>query len=100
MLFLFFSPYVSSQIIIGYWGQDGSGIEQNLAYYCGANQPYNIIIISYLNVFFDVTDPNNYPTLNFANHCGTTFTGHLNLLHCNQIGLDIKFCQSKGKKIL
>ena len=36
--------------------------------------------------------------VNFANQCGNTFES--GLLHCSQIGADIKTCQSLGKTVL
>ncbi|KAL6451287.1 CHT2 Chitinase 2 [Candida maltosa Xu316] len=84
------SVAASSQIAL-YWGQNGAGGQEPLATYC-ANNDVDIILLSFLNFF---PDPVN---LNFANQCGNTFDS--GLLHCSQIGEDIKTCQSQGKKVL
>lgn len=86
----------SNQNVAVYWGQNSLGTtgptsQQPLATYCGATSA-DIVILSFLN---DYPDPLN---LNFANQCGTTFSD--GLLHCPQIGEDIKTCQAQGKKVL
>ncbi|KAH8548638.1 chitinase 1 [Umbelopsis sp. PMI_123] len=88
-----------------YWGQNSygaaggasSGWQKNLASYC-TDSTTDIFVLAFLNVFFST---GNDPALDFANasnNC-TTFSG-TNMLHCPQIGQDIKTCQANGKKIL
>lgn len=91
MLFiLFILRFTFASNIAAYWGQNAGGSQQSLGNYCSLS-PADIIILSFLN---------NFPTLslNFANQCSQTFSD--GLLHCSQIGQDIKSCQSKGKTIL
>ncbi|CCG20410.1 Cht1 chitinase [Candida orthopsilosis Co 90-125] len=91
MLFiLFILRFTFASNIAAYWGQNAGGSQQSLGNYCSSS-PADIIILSFLN---------NFPTLslNFANQCSQTFSD--GLLHCSQIGQDIKSCQSKGKTIL
>ncbi|KAK6197844.1 glycoside hydrolase superfamily [Scheffersomyces amazonensis] len=78
----------SSNNVVAYWGQ-GSG-QGSLASYC-SNGNVDIIIISFMNGF---------PTLelNFGNQCSEQFSD--GLLHCSQIGNDIKTCQQSGVKVL
>ena len=74
-----------------YWGQNGALGQERLSYYC-QEQDVDIILLSFLN---DFPDPTN---VNFANQCGATFDS--GLLHCSQIGEDIKGCQAAGKKVI
>ena len=80
----------SNQVAL-YWGQNGAGGQERLAQYC-QEADVDIILLSFLNLF---PDPLN---VNFANQCGNTFES--GLLHCSQIGADIKTCQSLGKTVL
>ncbi|ABN68578.2 chitinase, partial [Scheffersomyces stipitis CBS 6054] len=80
----------SSTNVAAYWGQNAAGSQTTLGSYCQSND-VDIIILSFLNDFPDLG-------LNFANMCSETFSS--GLLHCSQIGEDIKYCQSQGKKIL
>lgn len=73
-----------------YWGQNAGSNQQSLGTYCSSTSA-SIIILSFLDGF-----PNLL--LNFANQCSTTFSS--GLLHCPQIGEDIKSCQQQGKIIL
>jgi len=87
-----------------YWGQDPAGglrllLEKSLSDYC-VNYHYDIIPVAFLDIFFDRNNKNNYPGLNLANHCNTTFNGYPDLLNCTDIGDQIKTCQQFGKKIL
>ncbi|CAO3587987.1 unnamed protein product [Absidia cylindrospora] len=89
---------VPANAVAEYWGQNsagagGSGSQQNLATYC--DDSTDIILLSFLTEF----NVGGLPALNFANACETTFDG-TQLLHCPNIGKDIKTCQSKGKKII
>lgn len=81
----------SKSNIAVYWGQASAGSQSSLATYCQSSD-VDIVMLSFLYEF---------PTtmgLNFASACTTTFSS--GLLHCPQIGEDIKTCQSLGKKIL
>ncbi|KAI5959040.1 CHT1 [Candida margitis] len=91
MLFiLFILRFTFASNIAAYWGQNAGGNQQSLGDYCSSS-PADIIILSFLNNFPSIS-------LNFANQCSQTFGD--GLLHCSQIGQDIKSCQNKGKIIL
>ncbi|PRT55675.1 Endochitinase [Wickerhamiella sorbophila] len=77
-----------------YWGQASAGSQKSLADYCSST-PGDIYIVSFLSAF----SGSGTPTLNVASACTDTFSGS-SLLHCPQIGQDIKTCQSQGKKVL
>jgi chitinase len=81
----------SNKNVALYWGQASAGSQESLASYCD-NDDADIFILSFLIGF---TDP---ITLNFAAAC--TETGSDGVLKCDQIGEDIKTCQSNGKKVL
>lgn len=76
-----------------YWGQNSAGTQQNLASYCSSEKA-DIYILSFIDVF----GSSETTGINFANACSDTFSD--GLLHCSQIGEDIKTCQSLGKTIL
>lgn len=87
-----------------YWGQNSYGAssgsleQQDLATYC-SNTDIDIIPMAFL--YQITTGEGGQPVINFANtgnDC-TTFDG-TELLHCPQVGADIKTCQSQGKKII
>ena len=42
----------------------------------------------------------NYPGINLANHCNTSFPGYPDLLNCTRIASQIKTCQDYGRKII
>ena len=42
----------------------------------------------------------DYPGINLANHCNTSFPGYPDLLNCKQIANQIKTCQQYGRKII
>ena len=91
MLFiLFLLRFTFASNIAAYWGQNAGGNQQSLGDYCSLS-PADIIILSFLNDFPSLS-------LNFANQCSQTFGS--GLLHCSQIGQDIKSCQNQGKTIL
>ncbi|PVH17679.1 uncharacterized protein CXQ87_000572 [Candidozyma duobushaemuli] len=73
-----------------YWGQNSYGNQERLSAYCD-NDDTDIILVSFVTGFPELS-------LNFANQCGGSFSN--GVLHCPQIGEDIKTCQDKGKKIL
>jgi len=90
---------VASQMVI-YWGQESDGEEKSLREYC-SDDTYDIIVVAFVHYF--PTAPNsNYPGMNFAGHCGSTFNKQNPLLlNCaDTIGSDITYCQSVGKKIM
>ncbi|KAG7662026.1 CHT1 [[Candida] subhashii] len=76
--------------IAAYWGQNAGGSQQSLGDYCSST-PAQIIIVSFMNGFPNLE-------LNFANQCTQSFSS--GLLHCSNIGQDIKSCQSQGKIVL
>lgn len=80
----------SNKNVAVYWGQNSYGNQERLSYYCD-NDDTDIILLSFVTGFPELS-------LNFANQCGGSFSN--GVLHCPQIGQDIKTCQSKGKKIL
>ncbi|KAI9291885.1 glycoside hydrolase, partial [Neoconidiobolus thromboides FSU 785] len=90
-----------------YWGQNSYGgahlnnpelWEKDLAKYCDDGY-MDVINLSFLNNFNAGTD---LPEINFSSHCEDFFTDPAasKLRHCPKIGQDIKYCQSKGKKII
>ncbi|KAI3403262.2 CHT2 [Candida oxycetoniae] len=85
------STVAASNKVALYWGQNGAGGQERLSYYCQESD-VDVVLLSFLN---DFPDPTN---VNFANQCGATFAS--GLLHCPQIGEDIKACQASGKKVL
>lgn len=104
LLFSFFNYGLSNAVFnkTYYWGQnsvsnlnpsDSSKWEQRLSYYCDFDWVDNIAL-GFMNNF----PGNPYPGMNHAYHCWSTFPG-TNLLNCPNIGSDIQYCQSKGKKI-
>jgi len=79
-----------------YWGQDSSGFQQRLSFYC-ADDTYNAIPVAFLYVFFG---PGGEPQINFANICSAEGNPVFNdtlLANCTFLEADIKTCQSKGK---
>ncbi|RKP14911.1 glycoside hydrolase superfamily, partial [Piptocephalis cylindrospora] len=91
-----------------YWGQNSYGAshpadqanyEGRLRNYCSQPVVASTIVLSFLHIFHGT--PPNLPGVNFANHCDiqSTFNG-TSLLHCPEIGQDIKFCQSQGVRIV
>ncbi|CAK9441670.1 uncharacterized protein LODBEIA_P55380 [Lodderomyces beijingensis] len=85
------SVVASGNQVALYWGQNGAGGQERLSYYC-QDAGVDIVLLSFLN---DFPDPTN---VNFANQCGNQYPS--GLLHCSQIGEDIKTCQASGKKVL
>jgi len=79
-----------------YWGQDASGNQQDLSYYCN-DDTIDAIPIAFLYSFFGVGDE---PEIDISNICGSgavpTFAGTA-LLNCGFLADDIKTCQAKGK---
>ncbi|KAJ2610978.1 Chitinase 2 [Coemansia sp. RSA 1365] len=90
-----------------YWGQN-SGASGSLPYqkplgaYCDDDN-VDVILLSFLYI---LKGAGGYPVLNFANICDYSkntsvpvFPG-TELMHCSDMGADIKHCQSKGKIVL
>ncbi|KAJ1661115.1 Chitinase 2 [Dispira simplex] len=99
-----FDQNCKSNLVL-YWGQNSYGAanpsdsanwEQPLAHYC-QDDTVDVLVLAFLHIFNAGTD--KLPGTNFANHCNTTFAGS-DLHHCPEIGKDIQYCQSKGKKVL
>ncbi|KAJ2590972.1 Chitinase 2 [Coemansia sp. RSA 1804] len=90
-----------------YWGQN-SGASGSLPYqkplgsYCDDDN-VDIILLSFLYI---LQGKGGYPVLNFANVCDYTTNASVpvfpgtELMHCSDMGADIKHCQSKGKIVL
>ncbi|SCV00503.1 LAME_0G10154g1_1 [Lachancea meyersii CBS 8951] len=74
-----------------YWGQASAGSQESLASYCQSSD-VDIVLLSFLYAF-----PGNLG-LDFSSACSSSFGD--GLLHCDQIGQDIKTCQSQGKKVM
>ncbi|KEH19750.1 putative chitinase [Medicago truncatula] len=74
--------------IVIYWGQNGN--EGSLAETC-ATRNYEYVIIAFLPTFI----PTQNPMINLAGHCNPQSANG-----CMALSSDIKFCQSKGIKVL
>ncbi|ODQ67650.1 glycoside hydrolase [Nadsonia fulvescens var. elongata DSM 6958] len=93
-------PAVMAANLALYWGQNSAGTatsQNRLAAYC-QDTTSDVVILSFLNVFFSQGDK---PEVNFSNGCndGTYFPG-TKLLQCPTIAQDIVTCQNAGKKVL
>ena len=82
----------------------GQGANQErLRHYCD-DDSIDIINVAFLNIFPDQSG--GYPGTNFGNACGSQVYKNPDgsdsplLSHCPHIPNDIKYCQSKGKKVL
>lgn len=84
-----FSASANNNVAL-YWGQNSYGNQERLSYYCALDS-VDIVILSFVTGFPDLS-------LNFANMCSDSFSD--GLLHCSEIGTDIKTCQSLGKLVL
>ncbi|EGD94540.1 class III chitinase [Trichophyton tonsurans CBS 112818] len=86
-----------------YWGQNslnqgnGTQAQQRLSYYC-ESADVDVIPLAFV---ISIKGPGGVPQINFSNQGDPCkpFPG-TDLLHCPQIGEDIKTCQKKGKTIL
>jgi len=89
--------YVPKNVI--YWGQESNGDESSLATYCATGH-WDVIVLAFVYNF--PTDKNSqYPAMNFAGHCGSSYNkANPHLLICPTIGADIITCQSRGVQIL
>jgi len=93
--------------MVSYWGQnsaanvygnDESKWEKPLRDYCTGS--YDIIVIGFAYIF-PTAPGSQYPGLNFANHCNTTYNdANPLLLICPEIATDIQYCQSRGVQLL
>ncbi|KAK9729099.1 Chitinase 2 [Basidiobolus ranarum] len=89
---------------VTYWGQNSYGItnpdhakwEKPLRGYC-EDDTVDVINLSFMNVFNAGTQLP--PQINLSFHCASTHPG-TSVLNCPDIGKDIEYCQSKGKKII
>ncbi|KAL0086333.1 carbohydrate-binding module family 5 protein, partial [Phycomyces blakesleeanus] len=89
------------------WGQnsygaansaDTDGWQKPLRFYCD-DDTTNIIPISFLTTFFSV---GGYPSINLANIChdsGDSVFPGTDLMKCDGVKQDIKYCQERGKAI-
>ncbi|KAF8268137.1 glycoside hydrolase superfamily [Lactarius quietus] len=79
-----------------YWGQDGSGNQQDISTYCKDSTVDNIII-AFLDVFYG---QGGQPEINLANTCSSSgdsvFEG-TNLADCSFMTSQIETCQKNGK---
>ncbi|KAN0134562.1 glycoside hydrolase [Lactarius tabidus] len=81
---------ISDLDLRGYWGQDGSGNQQDISAYC-KDDTVNHIIIAFLDVFFG---QGGEPEINLANICSASGT---NLADCSFMAPQIEACQQNGK---
>ncbi|KAI9010921.1 glycoside hydrolase family 18 protein [Phycomyces nitens] len=93
--------------IANYWGQNSYGAansadidewQKPLRFYCDDNIT-SIIPISFLTTFFSV---GGLPSINLANIChgpGDTVFPGTDLMKCDAVSEDIKYCQERGKAI-
>merc|ERR1711990_27029 len=94
--------------IVAYWGQNGvysrmkerQYWEKDLVHFC-KNSVYDVIVLSFLHIFFDHGNKDKMPRLNFAFHCETPVSDEYPfLLRCPKIEAGIKECQKNGKQVL
>ncbi|KAI0315512.1 glycoside hydrolase superfamily [Amylostereum chailletii] len=82
-----------------YWGQDGSGNQQQLSHYCQDDTIDNIVL-AFLYVFFGPAPTLSQPEIDFANICNQfdndVFPG-TQLANCSFMASQIKACQAAGK---
>uniref|UniRef100_A0A7M5X840 GH18 domain-containing protein n=1 Tax=Clytia hemisphaerica TaxID=252671 RepID=A0A7M5X840_9CNID len=90
--------------LVGYWGDNSSGSEKELKYYCDLDI-YDTIILMQLSQNDHAVNKDGLPSLNFANHCNNnpllTEDYNYNLYkRCPLIEDHIRHCQRKGIKML
>jgi chitinase len=91
------TAYVPKNVI--YWGQESNGKESSLATYCNSGS-YDVIVLAFVYMF-PTDGSSQYPGMNFAGHCGTSYNkANPELLICPTIEADIKTCQARGVQIL
>ncbi|THH31506.1 hypothetical protein EUX98_g2683 [Antrodiella citrinella] len=81
-----------------YWGQDGAGTQQSLAFYC-ADDTIDVIPLAFLYIF---RGTGGNPVVDLGPACADwnsdVFSG-TDLVKCPSVEADIKTCQSKGKLV-
>ncbi|ORX92680.1 glycoside hydrolase [Basidiobolus meristosporus CBS 931.73] len=90
---------------VTYWGQNSFGIanadrgkwERSLGSYCN-DDSLDVINLSFMNIFNAGTP--SPPVINLSFHCESNPFPGTSLFSCPDIGKDIEYCQSKGKKII
>ncbi|KAI0351762.1 glycoside hydrolase [Trametes cingulata] len=79
-----------------YWGQDSSGDQQPLSFYC-QDSTIDVFPLAFLYIF---RGTGGEPVIDFANTCNQwdngTFSG-TDLAKCQNMAKDIKACQAAGK---
>nr|CAL36995.1 chitinase 2 [Hydractinia echinata] len=94
--------------IVAYWGQNAvynslkprQYWEKDLVDFC-RDYNYDIIVLSFLNVFFDRKNKDRMPGFNFAFHCETPVAPEYpKMFRCPKIEAGIKECQKNGKQVL
>jgi len=94
--------------IVAYWGQNAvynskkerQYWEKDLIDFC-RDYNYDVIVLSFLNVFFDRKNKDRMPGFNFAFHCETPVTpDYPKMFRCPKIEAGIKECQKNGKQVL
>jgi len=74
--------------------------EKDLVEFC-RDYNYDVIVLSFLNVFFDRKNKDQMPGFNFAFHCETPIAKEYpKLFRCPKIEAGIKECQKNGKQVL
>jgi chitinase len=98
-------PALGTPAVNVYWGQTGSGEGDRLRAYCEA-PGFDYVTVGFINRSpSQDTTGSGYPGTNFAAHCNAavyTYDGANTNLNseCGIISADIRYCQSKGKKVL
>ncbi|KAK9695814.1 Chitinase 2 [Basidiobolus ranarum] len=90
---------------VAYWGQNSYGVstpdeskwEKSIRSYC-EDDTVDVLNVAFLDIFNSGT--NKLPEINLSFHCDSTVFPGTSLLSCPDIGDDIKYCQSKGKKVI
>ncbi|KAI8321130.1 glycoside hydrolase, partial [Martensiomyces pterosporus] len=81
-----------------YWGQNSLSLqagedEMDLGQYCTADNPPDIILVSFHHVF------TQSPQINLSKHCGKYMKSSV-MLNCTFMEPQIKACQDKGIKVI
>lgn len=83
-----------------YWGQASAQQQNRLRYYCDSDS-VDIFLLSFITDFPNSKESTHGYTLNLANACASkTYSSEDSTPNCTQVGDDIKYCQSLGKKVL
>jgi len=103
-----FNSASNTHKIVTYWGQNAcyashherENWEKDLSEFC-KNYNYDVIILSFLNVFFHGNNKDRMPGFNFAFHCETPVSKEYpKMFRCPKIEEGIKECQRQGKTVL